>query len=160
MYPPIVDYLKDKSVLLVGFGREGQSSYQYIRSHLPEKKLTIADKNPLSVDDPLVTLICGDNYLDTVNQYDVVLKSPGISFKTVEIEPGTEVTCQVDLFLRFAPCRKVGVTGSKGKTTTSTLTYEMLKAANKDCRLIGNIGVPVFSSLEGLTKDTIAVIEM
>ena len=144
MYPPIVDYLKDKSVLLVGFGREGQSSYQYIRSHLPEKKLTIADKNPLSVDDPLVTLICGDNYLDTINQYDVVLKSPGISFKTVEIEPGTEVTCQVDLFLRFAPCRKVGVTGSKGKTTTSTLTYEMLKAANKDCRLIGNIGVPVF----------------
>ena len=160
MYPPIVDYLKDKSVLLVGFGREGQSSYQYIRSHLPEKKLAIADKNALSIDDPLVTLICGDNYLDTVNQYDVVLKSPGISFKTVEIEPGTEVTCQVDLFLRFAPCRKVGVTGSKGKTTTSTLTYEMLKAANKDCRLIGNIGVPVFSSLEGLTKDTIAVIEM
>ena len=97
MYPPIVDYLKDKSVLLVGFGREGQSSYQYIRSHLPEKKLTIADKNPLSVDDPLVTLICGDNYLDTVNQYDVVLNSPGISDKAVEIEPATEVTCQVDL---------------------------------------------------------------
>lgn len=160
MFPKIPEYLQDKSLLLVGFGREGQSSYRYIREFFPEKPLTIADKNPVSLDDPYVTCICGEQYLDTINDFDVVLKSPGISFKEVDIAEGTEVTCQVDLFLRFADCRKIGVTGSKGKTTTSTLTYLILKAAGKDCRLIGNIGVPVFETLDDLKPDTIAVIEM
>ncbi len=160
MYPKIPEYLQNKSVLLVGFGREGQSSYRYIRKFFPEKPLTVADKNPISLDDPFVTRICGAQYLDTINDFDVVLKSPGISFKDVEVGEGTEVTCQVDLFLRFADCRKIGITGSKGKTTTSTLTYLILKAAGKDCRLIGNIGVPVFETLDDLKPDTIAVIEM
>ena len=160
MYPKIAEYLRDRSVLLVGFGREGQSSYRYIRKYFPEKPLTIADKNAVAVEDPFVTCICGENYLDCIGDFDLVLKSPGISFKDVDAPAHTEITCQVDLFLRFAPCRKVGITGSKGKTTTSTLTYQMLKAAGKDCRLIGNIGVPVFDSLEDLTPDTVAVIEM
>ena len=160
MYPKIAEYLRGRSVLLVGFGREGQSSYRYIRKYFPEKPLTVADKNAVSVDDPFVTCICGENYLDCIGDFDLVLKSPGISFKTVEAPAQTEITCQVDLFLRFADCHKIGITGSKGKTTTSTLTYQMLKAAGKDCRLIGNIGVPVFDSLEDLTPDTVAVIEM
>lgn len=160
MYPKIAEYLRDRSVLLVGFGREGQSSYRYIRKYFPEKPLTVADKNAVSVDDPFVTCICGENYLDCIGDFDLVLKSPGISFKAVDAPAHTEITCQVDLFLRFADCHKIGITGSKGKTTTSTLTYQMLKAAGKDCRLIGNIGVPVFDSLEDLTPDTVAVIEM
>ncbi len=160
MYPKIAEYLRDRTVLLVGFGREGQSSYRYIRKYFPEKPIAVADKNAVSVDDPFVTCICGENYLDCIGDFDVVLKSPGISFKNVDAPTHTEITCQVDLFLRFADCRKVGVTGSKGKTTTSTLTYQMLKAAGKDCRLIGNIGVPVFDSLADLTPDTVAVIEM
>lgn len=160
MYPKIAEYLRDRSVLLVGFGREGQSSYRYIRKYFPEKPLTVADKNAVSVDDPFVTCICGENYLDCIGDFDLVLKSPGISFKAVDAPAHTEITCQVDLFLRFADCHKIGITGSKGKTTTSTLIYQMLKAAGKDCRLIGNIGVPVFDSLEDLTPDTVAVIEM
>ena len=90
----------------------------------------------------------------------MVLKSPGISFKDVRDTGHAEITCQVDLFLRFAPCRKIGITGSKGKTTTSTLIHLCLQAAGKDSRLIGNIGVPVFEALEEVTKDSIAVIEM
>ena len=160
MLPKIIDYLKDKSVLVLGFGREGQSTVKYIRDFLPEKKLVVADKNGLSLDDENIEVICGENYLDCVNDFDLVMKSPGISFKNVEVKGDTEVSCQVDLFLRFAPCRKIGITGSKGKTTTSTLTYEMLKSAGFDARLIGNIGIPVFETLETLTDDTVAVIEM
>jgi len=160
MLPKIIDYLENKSVLILGFGREGQSSYDYIRGYLPYKELTVSDKNPVTVDDKKVKVISGEGYLDCVNDFDVVLKSPGISFKDVEITGNTEVTCQVDLFLRFADCKKVGITGSKGKTTTSTLTYEMLKAGGLDARLIGNIGVPVFETLDSLTPDTVAVIEM
>lgn len=160
MLPKIIDYLKDKSVLILGFGREGQSTLAYIKKYLPEKELTVADRNSVSPDGENIRTICGENYLDCVNSFDVVMKSPGISFRDVEVNENTEVTCQVDMFLRFANCRKVGITGSKGKTTTSTLTYEMLKAAGKDARLIGNIGVPVFEVLESVTPDTYAVIEM
>ena len=160
MLPKIIEYLNNKSVLILGFGREGQSTLKYIRDYLPEKQLVIADKNNITVDDKNVEIICGENYLDCVNDFELVMKSPGISFKNVKVEENTEVSCQVDLFLRFAPCRKVGITGSKGKTTTSTLTYEMLKAAGYDARLIGNIGVPVFETLETLTENTVAVIEM
>ncbi|MGN0571904.1 MAG: UDP-N-acetylmuramoyl-L-alanine--D-glutamate ligase [Candidatus Fimenecus sp.] len=160
MYPPIAEYFRDKSVLLVGFGREGQSTFRYIRTYFPEMPLTIADKNEIAPPDAFTACLCGDDYLQHINEFSLVMKSPGISFKEVEVGEYTEVTCQVDLFLRFANCHKIGITGSKGKTTTSTLTYQMLKAAGKDCRLIGNIGVPVFEALDGLTPDTVAVIEM
>ncbi len=160
MLPKIIEYLKDKKILILGFGREGQSTLSYIRKYLPEKILTVADKNALNIDDSFVKTICGDGYLESINDFELVMKSPGISFREVSVNPDTEITCQVDLFLRFADCRKAGITGSKGKTTTSTLTYEMLKAAGFDARLIGNIGIPVFDTLETLESKTIAVIEM
>ena len=160
MLPRIIEYLKNKKILILGFGREGQSTLSYIRKHLPEKELTVADKSELKIDDKYVKTVCGEGYLDCINGFDLVMKSPGISFREVEVASDTEITCQVDLFLRFAECRKVGITGSKGKTTTSTLTYEMLKAAGFDARLIGNIGIPVFDTLETLDSNTIAVIEM
>lgn len=160
MYPQIAEYFRGKSVLLVGFGREGRSTYRFLRTAFPEMPLTIADKNEIAQPDRFTTCICGDDYLQHINDFSLVMKSPGISFKDVTVSEQTEVTCQVDLFLRFADCHKIGITGSKGKTTTSTLTYQMLKAAGKDCRLIGNIGVPVFEALDGLSHDTVAVIEM
>lgn len=160
MYPQIAEYFRGKSVLLVGFGREGRSTYRFLRAAFPEMPLTIADQNEIAPPDRFTTCICGDDYLQHINDFSLVMKSPGISFKDVTVREQTEVTCQVDLFLRFADCHKIGITGSKGKTTTSTLTYQMLKAAGKDCRLIGNIGVPVFEALDGLSPDTVAVIEM
>ena len=160
MLPPIAEYLQNKTVLLVGFGREGQSSYRYIRRFFPEKEIAVADKNPVSVDDPHVVVFSGGDYLSHIPDFDVVLKSPGISFKDVRDAGRAEITCQVDLFLRFAPCRKIGITGSKGKTTTSTLIHLCLQTAGKDSRLIGNIGVPVFEALEEVTENSIAVIEM
>jgi UDP-N-acetylmuramoylalanine--D-glutamate ligase len=160
MYPPIIDFIKDKSVLLLGFGREGRSTLEYIRKYLPEKQLTLADRNPVNPDDAFVTLVTGEGYLDGINGYDLVIKSPGISVKDVDIEDRSKITCQVDLFLRFAPCHKIGITGSKGKTTTSTLTYLMLKQAGVDALLIGNIGVPVLECIEDVNESTVAVIEM
>lgn len=160
MFPEMLDFFKDKKILIMGFGREGRSTHAFLRRLLPEQKLYIADKNAVSVEDADAELLCGENYLSYVNDFDIVMKSPGISFKNVEVNENTYVTCQVDLFLRFAPCKKVGVTGSKGKTTTSSLIYEMLKASGLDARLIGNIGIPVFEELERVNENTVAVIEM
>ena len=160
LLPPIIEFLKDKSVLILGFGREGKSTYNYIRRYLPEKKLTVADGKEQNIDDENVAVVCGENYLDCLGGFDVVIKSPGISFAEVEISENTFVTCQTDLFLKYAPCKKVGVTGTKGKTTTSTLIYKMLRAGNADCALMGNMGLPVLDYIDEMTADKTAVIEL
>ncbi len=156
----IIEYIKNKKILVLGYGREGISTYNYIRKHLPKKKITIADKNYIKTDDENTDVICGDDYLSCLGDFDLVFKSPGIAFlDDVKYPATTEITCQTDMFLRFSKPTVVGITGSKGKTTTSTLIYEMLKAGGKNTCLIGNIGVPVFEKAdEG--EDLIAVIEM
>lgn len=80
MYPPIAEYFRDKSVLLVGFGREGQSTFRYIRTYFPEMPLTIADKTKIAPPDAFTACLCGDDYLQHINDFSLVMKSPGISF--------------------------------------------------------------------------------
>ncbi len=156
----ITDYIKDKRVLILGFGREGQSTYNYIRKHLPQKELTIADKNKPAFSEENTNIIFGDDYLKSLGDFDVVFKSPGIAFlDDVTYPDTTEITCQTDMFLRFCKPTVVGITGSKGKTTTSTLIYEMLKHGGVKTCLIGNIGVPVFEMADE-DEDLVAVIEM
>lgn len=156
----IADFLRNKKLLLLGFGREGRSTYAWLRRHLPNQQLTIADQNEITLDDPAATCVCGHDYLGCINDFDVVLKSPGISVRDIAIAPSTLVTCQTDLFLRYADCETtIGITGTKGKTTTSSILYEILKAAGEKTCLVGNIGVPVFDILED-TPGLTAVIEM
>lgn len=159
MYQQLIDHLKGKRVALLGMGREGRSTYNFIRRYLPEQKLIIADMNEVKLDDPNVEFICGDGYLDAINRADIVIKAPGVPLLHFERPEGVEITCQTDLFLRYSGFLCVGVTGTKGKTTTSTLIYSMLRAADKPACLIGNMGYPVLDSLEDCEGE-IAVIEM
>ena len=160
MFQQLIEYFNERNVLILGFGREGRSTYNFIRKHLPEKQIGIADMKQIELDDPNVTLHCGGDYLDAIEKYETVIKTPGISFRDVMVPTETEVTCQTDLFLRFSKCICVGVTGTKGKTTTSTLTYKMLCAGGVDCELMGNMGLPVLDYIEEMNEDKIAVIEM
>ena len=159
MYQALIDFFKDKNVLILGLGREGRATFGFIRKHYPDMHLTVADRNPVTVDDGNVTLICGENYLDCINDFDIVMQSPGISLRDVTINEGTTVTGEMDLFLRFVPCKKIGITGTKGKTTTTTLIYRMLQAEGVPSMIMGNIGTPVFESLDEI-EGKIAVIEM
>lgn len=159
MYQKLIEYFDNKSVLILGFGKEGQSTYNFLRRFYPEKKLAIADKRQLNIEDKNVVLFSGECYLDNINDFDIVMQSPGISLRSVKIDETTEITGQMDLFLRFAECVKIGITGTKGKTTTTTLVYNIVKASGRKCALIGNIGVPVFESLDE-TDGLTAVIEM
>ncbi len=156
----IIEYIKDKKILILGFGREGRSTYNYIRKHLPEKEIYIGDRNEPQINDENIKLIFGENYLKFLGDFDIVFKSPGIAFLDDNMYPDTtEITCQTDMFLRFCKPTVVGITGSKGKTTTSTLIYEMLKAGGVNTCLIGNIGVPVFEKADE-DEILVAVIEM
>lgn len=159
MLPKIIEFLKDKKILILGFGREGKSSFAYIRKYLPEKPLTVADGKEQDLPDEFTDGIFGSEYLSHLGEFDVVLKSPGIPFRDVDIPENVLVTCQLDLFLKYAPCRTLGVTGSKGKTTTSTLCYRMLRESGIDAVLMGNMGLPVLDYIEEIEGKT-AVIEM
>jgi len=159
MLAQLFDFLGQGRIALLGFGREGRSSYLFLRRHFPDRPLLIADRAPVDLDDPQVTLLCGENHLDALRQCDILLKSPGVPLKDIPLPPGLTITCQTDLFLRFAPCVKAGVTGSKGKTTTSTLLHAMLCASGIDACLIGNVGVPVLDCFDEV-EDEIAVIEI
>ena len=159
MFKDLIQFIDSKSVLILGFGREGRSTYDVIRRHLPEKEIGIGDIRDISLSDEYVKLHCGPNYMDAMKDYEVVIKTPGVSFKGVRVPEGTVVTCQTDLFMHFSDCLCVGITGTKGKTTVATLVYDMLKKGGKNATLVGSIGVPVLDSLEDKEPE-IAVVEM
>ena len=107
MLPPIIEFLKDKSVLILGFGREGKSTYNYIRRYLPEKKLTVADGKEQNIDDENVAVVCGENYLDCLGGFDVVIKSPGIlGFFLRKIFGGLKKGYEPDFFRKIVRYQK------------------------------------------------------
>lgn len=159
--------LRGKRILILGFGREGKSSLAFIQKYLPHADVGIADKNESAFKDLSVNhnnpqnpkLFFGDNYFDAINDYDIVLKTPGISLlnKTVDL---SKITSQTDLFLEEFHSQIIGITGTKGKSTTSTLIYHLLKESGRDTILAGNIGIPIFDVIEKITNKTIIVFEL
>lgn len=165
MIDKLIDYLKDKKILILGFGKEGQSTYRFIRKYLKDQKLYIADRKnvneDLIINDNNIEVIFGEEYLENLDNYDIIMKTPGISFANINIESFKEkIKSQLELFLEFIDVTTIGVTGSKGKSTTSSLIYQMLKDQNRDTVLMGNIGVPVFDCIEDIRESTIVVLEM
>ncbi len=154
-----INYIKDKEILILGFGREGKSTYNFIRKYLPGKKITIGDKNDIALTDKNLSFDCGEDYLKHLDHYDLVFKSPGIPFVGVDYPVTTEITCQTDMLLRHTDCTTVGITGTKGKTTTSTLIYEILDEAGINVFLAGNMGLPVLEYMDR-NENCVAVVEM
>jgi len=156
-----------KSVLLLGFGREGQSSYSLLRKIFPEKLITIADKSLTVKDSALIAgdqnilLILGDDYLKNINDFEVIFRSPGIPVWNLKPAiPREQITSQTDIFLQAFGPQVIGVTGTKGKSTTASLIYHILKTAEKDALLVGNIGNPAFHFSELVTSSTSIVFEL
>lgn len=162
MIKKIVEFFKDKKIAILGFGLEGKSTYKFIRKYLPKQQLYILDKcSGENIEDGFTTFITGEEYLNNLESYDVIMKSPGISFKDIDISKfKNKIYSQLELFLQYTKSFTIGVTGTKGKSTTSSLIYEMLVKQNKDAELLGNIGLPIFDEIEKIKDDTIVVLEM
>lgn len=157
----IIEKLKDKNIAILGFGREGKSTYNFIRKHLPEKHLTIIDKANITCDDLYVDLVIGDDYLNDLGKYDLIIKSPGISLKDIDYSDFKDsITSQLELLLEVDRENIIGITGTKGKSTTSTLMYEVLRGQRDNVYLLGNIGIPVLDKIEEYTDSSLLVIEM
>lgn len=161
MYRKIINKLKDQNIAILGFGREGKSTYKFIRKYLPEKKITVLDINDIDLDDDSTTIITGPNYLENLEDFDLIIKTPGISLKDVkDSNILSKITSQLELLLEVYKDNVIGITGTKGKSTTSTLLYEVIRNQKDAVYLLGNIGTPVFDSIEEYNKDTILVVEM
>lgn len=160
LYRNVRGFFRGKNVLILGFGREGRSTLRLLKQC--DCKITIADRNDVSCPETEgIEVICGEYYLDRIGEFDVIMKAPGIAlFNDVPDEVKAKITGQTDLLLRYCPNTVVGITGTKGKSTTSSLIYHILTHCGKNAVLVGNIGVPPLECAEGLTDDTIIVCEM
>jgi UDP-N-acetylmuramoylalanine--D-glutamate ligase len=161
MKETIRNLVKDKKVLILGYGREGQSSFRMVSSVGGYACLDIADANAVSSDlTSSHKVITGASYLDCLNDYDVVFKSPGIVLPMDISNYSCRITCQADLFLEVYGAQTIGITGTKGKSTTSSLLYHILKECGKDVLFGGNIGIPIFDITDQIHPRTIIVFEL
>ncbi|MBI3631758.1 MAG: UDP-N-acetylmuramoyl-L-alanine--D-glutamate ligase [Candidatus Staskawiczbacteria bacterium] len=137
-----------KNVLILGYGKEGEVTKKYIQKNYPKLEIGIAD------------IKFSKNYLDKQKDYDLAIKSPGIPKSYVKINH----TTATNIF--FAKIKQlgnktIGITGSKGKSTTTQLIYSILKESGKDARILGNIGNPMLQALLGpIKKGEIFVLEL
>lgn len=167
-----IEELKDKKILILGLQREGRDSLIFLRKFLPEKIIGIADQKSLSgleeksrqiiKQDKNLKLYLGERYLRSLSQYDIIFKSPGVPFKKIDpfLTEKQEISSQTKIFLHNCQGTVVGITGTKGKSTTSSLTYEILKRGGLKVYLVGNIGEPVLSYLSESRPNHIYVYEL
>ena len=136
--------LKYKKILIVGAGIEGKAAYKYLKKNFPKSAIDIVDQKD------------GSNYLDKQKNYDLAIKSPGVKPELIAI-PYTTAT---NIFLSNAKGKVIGITGTKGKSTTSTLIYKMLKGQGLDAYLGGNIGKSPLDFIDNLNDNSWTVLEM
>lgn len=167
----MINHLKsifsEKEVALLGFGREGKSSFHLLRQIFPTKEITIFDENAsvrtdsLLADDQNVVFVTGRGCMQGIDAFDIALKSPGIPSNSLPSELGkVKLTSQTDIFLQLYSKHVIGITGTKGKSTTSSLVYHILTNAGRKALFVGNIGIPPFECINEINLETIIVMEL
>lgn len=163
---------KNKKTLILGIGREGWDNLQFLHKFAPEAILGVSDRVEMASLAPKIIdfikkhkikTFFGKNYLSEIRNYDVIVKSPGIPIHLPEIEQAffeNKVISQTQIFFDNCLGTIIGVTGTKGKSTTSSLIYEVIRAGDLSVELLGNIGKPVLSYLESDNKGKIYVYEL
>lgn len=112
-----------------------------------------------------VKLVLGEDYLENIDStYEYIFRAPGVKPFLKEIDEavkgGSILTSEIEMLLEYTPCKVIGVTGSDGKTTTTTLIAKFLEQAGKKVYLGGNIGIPLFSKLDEMTENDFLVLEL
>ena len=162
-----------KSIGILGFGREGLSVYEFLLRDYSDLEIHIFDKRNVSeFSDSIiadwqannVVLHFGDDYLDNLNDVELLVKSPGVNPRQPEIVRflglGGQYTTATNLFFERVSGKTIGVTGSKGKSTTSTMIFESLTDCGLESYLVGNIGEPILNYLEFDNPNVYFVVEM
>ena len=158
-----------KNVAVLGLGMEGKDVVNYLAKL--GAKVTILDRkekkdlNLTGIDTSELKFVCGSDYLvKGLSMFDIIVRSPGVYRYIPEIveaeRQGSKITSDIKLFFENCPAKIIGVTGTKGKGTTSTLVYEILKDSGYNVYLAGNIGKPCLELLPKLSEKSWVVMEL
>ncbi|MBI4123177.1 MAG: UDP-N-acetylmuramoyl-L-alanine--D-glutamate ligase [Parcubacteria group bacterium] len=160
----LLSELKNKSILILGFGREGKDTFLFLRKKFLEQRFGVADEQYRVSHGRKKRVIwhLGKNYLRAIPKYDVLVRSPGIPLWKIKpyMRNGQRATSQTALFFANCPGTIIGVTGTKGKSTTSSLIYGVLKEAGRRAFLVGNIETPSLSLLQKAKQGDVFVYEL
>ena len=172
MRSPLESYftgLQGKRIIVLGLGVSNRPLVRLMLRYgcsvvgcdrTPREKL---DAEVLELESLGCELRLGDSYLENLTG-DMVFRTPGMHPEKPELvalrDTGAEVTSEMEVFFTLCPCTTIAVTGSDGKTTTTTLIAEMLKAAGKTVWLGGNIGTPLLPLLDRMRPEDFAVVEL
>ena len=165
------NYIKNKKVAIIGLGVSNLPLIDYLYKLGSEitlfnnKPIEQLDKNILDkIYEYKLKFSFGENYLNKLVGFDVIFRSPSCRPDTPQIEEevkrGALLTSEIELVLEMCPGTTIGVTGSDGKTTTTSLIYEILKENNYKCYLGGNIGIPLFTKLGEMKPEDFVVLEL
>lgn len=162
--------LEGKKIAIIGLGVSNKPLIEYLYKFKADitvfdnKEESKIDANILKkIDEYKLKKSFGRNYLSNLKGFDIIFKSPSCRPDLPEIEEevknGAKLTSEIELVLELSPSKIIGVTGSDGKTTTTSLIYEILKNKYK-CYLGGNIGIPLFTKIEEMKAEDIVVLEL
>ncbi len=148
-----MNYLNDKKILILGLGREGVDTLKFLKENIKYSLLGIADQSSLQeLDSKIFSFIdgktkmhLGENYLSDIANYDVIIKSPGVPFHLIPNNKNQKITSQSEIFLSKFKDKVIGVTGTKGKSTTCMLIKNTFDKAGIKSEVVGNIGSPALS---------------
>lgn len=164
-------FLINKKVAIIGLG---VSNFPLI-DYLYEKNVNVVvfdEKNQLDISKDAIDKIkkysletyFGKDCLENLKGFNVIFRSPSLlptnSYLAEEEKNGALITTEVELLLNMAPCKVIGITGSDGKTTTTSLIYEIIKYAGYNCYVGGNIGIPLFTKLNKIKPEDIIILEL
>ncbi|MGN1043249.1 MAG: UDP-N-acetylmuramoyl-L-alanine--D-glutamate ligase [Acutalibacteraceae bacterium] len=170
-YHDLINKLRNKKIVFYGIGR----------SNLPFIKMLTDEDIPVTVYDEKAKECIDHNILEDLSNnkniflkladksiwnehIDVIIRSPGVNFLSENIlkakKNGALITSEMEIFFDICPCKIIGVTGSDGKTTVTTLISEILKSGNKKVYVGGNIGKPLLPEIKNIKKEDFAVVEL
>lgn len=164
------DYIKGKKAAVLGIGVSNKPLIRYLISL--GAYVTACDKKPRSeIGDVCeeferegVKLHLGADYLRQIEEFDIIFRSPSLRPDLPELvharESGAVITSEIEEFIKYCPAQIIGVTGSDGKTTTTTLVYKMLEKEGYKAWLGGNIGYPLFDRIEEIREGDKVVLEL
>ncbi|GAA0772090.1 UDP-N-acetylmuramoyl-L-alanine--D-glutamate ligase [Clostridium subterminale] len=163
-------FIKDKNVAVVGIGVSNIPLIEFLIG-LGARVTAFDKKNIEKLKDVVDKYQCkgvkfelGEEYLSNLHGFDVIFKTPSMRIDgkelTIAKNEGAYITSEMEEFVRYCPAKVYGITGSDGKTTTTSLVYSILSAAGFKTWVGGNIGTPLFTKIEEISPDDKVVLEL
>ena len=164
-------YIKNRRTAIIGLGVSNIPLLDYLYS-LGAKITVFDNRNIDEIDKEIVDKIMdreiefsfGKNNLSKLNGFEIIFRSPTCRPDTKELEKESErgavITSEIEMLIELCPGRVIGITGSDGKTTTTSLIYEIIKEQGYNCYLGGNIGIPLFSKIDEMKPEDIVILEL